>query len=120
MFKLELIGARSYNGIVTVTAKKPFAVVETEREVERLLATGYFRLCGDEAEAATEAATEESADFDLDARYTINLEKLTKAELTEYAAKLGISLDGCKTKAEMLEAISIAVGGSATMIELQE
>ena len=45
---------------------------------------------------------------------------MTKAELTAYAKENGISLEGCNTKAEMLEIISMANGGSPTMIDLQK
>lgn len=48
------------------------------------------------------------------------LSDMTKAELTAYAAEHGISLEGCNTKADMLSAISVANGGSYTMIDLQK
>ncbi|MCC8136253.1 MAG: hypothetical protein LIO40_06250, partial [Ruminococcus sp.] len=48
------------------------------------------------------------------------LADMTKAELTEYAEKNGVSLEGCSTKTQILKAICVAFGGSAAMIELQE
>lgn len=62
-----------------------------------------------------EAPAEEENEVDYE-----GLSDMTKAELTAYAAEHGISLEGCTTKADMLSAISVANGGSYTMIDLQE
>lgn len=62
-----------------------------------------------------ETPTEEENEVDYE-----GLSDMTKAELTAYAAERGISLEGCTTKADMLSAISVANGGSYTMIDLQE
>ena len=45
---------------------------------------------------------------------------MTKAELLKYAEENDIDVEGCKTKADILEVISAANGGSYTMMELQE
>lgn len=62
-----------------------------------------------------EAPAEEENEVDYE-----GLSSMTKAELTAYAAEHGISLEGCATKADMLSAISVANGGSYTMIDLQK
>lgn len=62
-----------------------------------------------------EAPAEEENEVDYE-----GLSDMTKAELTAYAAEHGISLEGCNTKADMLSAISVANGGSPTMIDLQK
>lgn len=62
-----------------------------------------------------EAPAEEENEVDYE-----GLSDMTKAELTAYAAEHGISLEGCTTKADMLSAISVANGGSYTMIDLQK
>lgn len=62
-----------------------------------------------------EAPAEEENEVDYE-----GLSEMTKAELTAYAAEHGISLEGCNTKADMLSAISVANGGSYTMIDLQK
>ena len=59
-------------------------VVETEREKEKLEALGY----------KIESATTE-----------INLEKMTVAELDNFANENGIDLSGCYYKAEKIETI---------------
>lgn len=62
-----------------------------------------------------EAPAEEENEVDYE-----GLSDMTKAELAAYAAEHGISLEDCNTKAEMLETISMANGGSPTMIDLQK
>lgn len=62
-----------------------------------------------------EAPAEEENEVDYE-----GLSDMTKAELAAYAAEHGISLEGCNTKADMLSAISVANGGSYTMIDLQK
>lgn len=47
------------------------------------------------------------------------LSKMSKAELTAYAQERDIDISKCKTKSDILTAISMAYGGSPTMIDLQ-
>ncbi len=114
MAKLKLIKAGSYTGLVKATAKQPFVEVDTDDEAQTLVATGYFELCTSTvSDAPDEDKTEESSpDYDA-------LSAMTKAELTAYAKDNGIDTEGCKTKADILEAISAANGGSYTMMDLQ-
>lgn len=56
--------------------------------------------------------TETTPDYDA-------LSKMSKAELTAYAQERDIDISKCKTKSDILTAISVACGGSPTMIDLQ-
>ena len=63
-------------------------------------------ICAEEAEAEPEP------DYDA-------LSKMSKADLTAYAKERDIDIGKCKTKSDILTAISMAYGGSPTMIDLQ-
>lgn len=115
MAKLKLTKGRSYTGIVKASAASPIVDVNDD-EAKALVATGYFEPCFvPDAEAEAEADDSEETAVDYEA-----LSDMTKAELTAYAEENGIDIDGCKTKADILEAISVANGGSLTMIDLQQ
>lgn len=117
MYKLKLIKGRSYRGAVTATQENPYVVTDSEEVAQAAITTGYFELCpSEQGEPDTEPDTEPDDDTEPDYEA---LAKMTKAELERYAAEHDISLDGRNTKADMLEAISVAHGGSPTMIELQ-
>lgn len=111
MAKVKLTKARSYSGIIVATAKKPVVDV-TEEEAKALVATGYFEPYDTSKEPEVLRAADE-ADYEA-------LSGMTKTELVDYAEKNGIDIDGRKTKADIMEAISAANGGSYTMMELQE
>lgn len=114
MAKVKLIKALSYSGLVVATAKQPVVDVSDE-EAQALVATGYFAPYATvENEDAPENENGESVpDYE-------TLSEMTKAELVSYAGNNGIDIEGCKTKADILETISAANGGSYTMMELQE
>lgn len=113
--KLKLIKARSYIGAVKATRNKPFVEVETEEEAKTLVETGYFELCSSDVSDTfgDDDNGEEAPDYKA-------LSEMTKAELTAYAEKSQINIKSCKTKADILEAISAANGGSYTIMGLQE
>ena len=115
MIKVKLIKGRSYTGFITATQKHPIVEVKTEAEADAAVATGYFERYSD---AVVDAAENVEAEGDSVPDYE-NLSEMTKAELIAYAEAEGISVEGCKTKADILEAISVANGGSAAMMELQ-
>lgn len=48
------------------------------------------------------------------------LEKMTKEELAAFAKENGVDISGCESKEDILTTISMAFGGSATMMELQK
>lgn len=111
MAKVKLTKARSYSGIIVATAKKPVFDV-SEDEAKALVATGYFEPY-DKSKEVEVPREETEADY-------VALSGMTKTELVDYAEQNGIDIDGRKTKADILEAISAANGGSYTMMELQE
>ncbi len=121
MTNLKLIKARSYTGSVKATAKHPYVNVETDEEAQALIGTGYFELCSSSPalEATPDAggkvpdAGSETPDYEA-------LSKMSKVELTEFAEKNGVDIEGCKTKDDILQAISAANGGSFTIMGLQE
>ena len=63
-------------------------------------------ICAEEVEAEPEP------DYDA-------LSKMSKADLTVYAKEREIDIGKCKTKSDILTAISMAYGGSPTIIDLQ-
>jgi len=116
MIRLRLIKGYSYTGVVSATKKQPFVDVETEAEAQAAVATGYFEVCA--STPAEPPSGDDGAEGDSVPDYE-GLSEMTKDELTAYAKENNISLDGCKTKADILEAISVANGGSVTMMGLQ-
>lgn len=128
MYHLRLIKALSYSGVVSATRKHPDVYTKDKAIADAAVATGYFAIVA-ELEATPSGPTiKPPADAELpepDGTEGIipdyeELSRQTKAELTAYAQARGISIDGCKTKADILEAISAACGGSYTMMELQK
>lgn len=114
MIKMKLIKALSWSdSTVKVTAQSPIVTVKNEQG-EKMLKTGYFEKIEeteDEPEAeATEAEAEAEAEVDLNS--------LSVQELTKMAKELGIETKGLK-KDDLVREISVAQGGSATMIDLQ-
>lgn len=122
MYHIKLIKSRSYKGVVSATKAKPDVYVEDKAIADKAVVSGFFKLIeGAEEQAAdaqNEAGTQDN-EPDNEPDYE-GLEEMTKAELTDYAEKNGISIEGCSTKAQILEAISAASGGSAAVIDLQK
>ena len=141
MYHLRLIKALSYCGAIHATRERPDAYTEDEAVAESALASGYFELVeitqpeveedaqgndipdgiavhegdaqgeedGDEEEGPS---MESTPDFE-------TLATMTKAELTAFAKERDIDVSRCRTKDDILGAISVAYGGSYTMIDLQ-
>lgn len=120
MAKLKLIKAKSYfggvkGGTIKATAKNPVVDVP-EEDVERLLATGYFGVV--EGENNADGGNADNGGENLfDAE---ELAEMSIPELREFAKKREINLEGLAKKADILEAISKALGGSQTMTDIQE
>lgn len=114
MAKVKLIKARSYSGLVIATAKQPIVDVSDE-DAKALVATGYFvsYTASENENVPDNEGSESVPDYEA-------LSEMTKAELVSYAENNGIDVEGCKTKADILETISVANGGSYTMTELQK
>lgn len=107
MAVVKLIKARSWsNGKYTATIDNP-VVTASDADAETLVATGYF--------AVTSAPAQEIA---ADAESSADLSALTVQELTKLAKSIGIDTRKLK-RADLIRQISIAQGGSGTMIDLQ-
>lgn len=113
MVQLKLKNVRSYTGAVKATQSKPYVQVETEDEAQALVATGYFDVCASAPVPVPNDDDETVPNYEA-------LSEMKKAELTAYAEENGIDISDCKTKEDILKAISIANGGSSTMIDLQQ
>ena len=118
MYRLKLIKALSYSGIVTATKTKPFVIVPEKEQAEYLVSTGYFELVEGEG-ATTEKADENSEQKNSDEllfpdeeeaekespSVMVELQKKTKDELVAYAGMKGIDLTGCNKKDEIFQRI---------------
>lgn len=118
MYRLKLIKALSYSGIVTATKSKPFVIVPEKEQAEYLVSTGYFELVeGEEgtAEKTAENAEQKNSDELLfpdeeeaekeSPSVMVELQKKTKDELVAYAGMKGIDLTGCNKKDEIFQRI---------------
>lgn len=135
MYHLRLNKALSYTGAISATRENPDVFTDDEATAVAAVASGYFDLIEvpTEPEAAPEPAKEpvgepaaEGEDPDGYVDVTVSstpdfetLAAMTKAELTAFAKERDISLDKCKTKEDILGAISVHYGGSWSMIDLQ-
>ncbi len=127
MYRLRLCKAKSYRGIVVATEKVPVVAVPEKEQAEKLIASGYFILLdadekqvvttgGDaevfEADEAAEAVSFDESDTGEDGTgmpIIIELQSMTKVQLSEYADKNGIDITGCKTKDDIFQKIVEAV-----------
>ncbi len=128
MATLKLIKGLSYSGSVHATQANPLVEVSDTDEIDRLTADGYFQLVGEQASSTdTEPdGTPEGiiSDDDSTGSEVIpspkELEAMTKAELSTYADAHSIDITTCKTKADLMQAISVYGGGSYTMMDIQQ
>lgn len=95
MYTLKLIKGKSYTGAVRATEKKPLVELENKAEAEALVATGYFALI-------SEDTPDPLPDID------VELEKMTIAQLQEFAKLNDIDLGGATRKDDILTAIENA------------
>lgn len=141
-YHLRLVKALSYDGTIHATREHPDAYTEDEAVAESALASGYFELVeitqseeeedaqGDDIpdgvvvheEDAQEDAQDEDDGEELQTESTPDFDTLstmTKAELIAFAKERDIDVSRCRTKDDILGAISVAYGGSYTVIDLQ-
>jgi hypothetical protein len=81
------------DGTLRATKDKPFCIVKTMEEARAAIATGHFQFI------------EEIKDKELER----NIGKMTKDELEDYAAEIGVDISGCKNNDERKEAIKKAL-----------
>ena len=115
-YKLKLVKALSYNGIIKATSAEPYVDVDDEAVVKAALDTGYFEF-EDEQKESSDTSTEitETEEYSFDELSDMNI-----SELKAFAKEKGVDISGKNKKTEILETISAALGGSYTMIDLQE
>lgn len=121
MYRLKLIKALSYTGVVEATKKNPYVFVEDKATADEAVATGYFKLL-EESEDAPETPEEKEP------RKT--LEEMTVTELETFAAYKGVNLKGISKKADIIKKLKEELDaeetenevdyGSPTMVGLQE
>lgn len=129
MYHLKLIKGLSYcNSDVKATADKPDVFVEDEGIAQAAVSSGYFvRLNEPEGGEMLpsdieneEVPDEEVPDEDKAGKsFDTELAAKTVVELKAFAIEHDIDISACKNKGEILKTISVALGGSETMIELQ-
>ena len=102
-YHLRLKKALSYTGAICATRKEPDAYTEDKKVAEAAVASGYFELVesipNPEAETPDEITVKGHLDFD-------QLMSMTKDELKDLAAKLGVDTTGFKVKEDYAKAIS--------------
>lgn len=126
MYRIKLTKSLSYTGAVSATKARPVVCTEDEAVAKQAIASGYFELIG-------EPETPEPAALSEDIGFNEALEALNKSQLEAMAAYHDISLAGCKSKGDYMDAIKAAAAGmskaerlamlnagSPTMVELQE
>jgi len=117
MYHLKLCRGLSYcnaSGTVRATRKQPDVYISDKTDADAAVASGFFTFIGEEdAPAIPPIREDENAAFDAEA-----LAAMSDAELEALVKEKGIDLTGCQTREDALEAISVALGGSYTMLDL--
>lgn len=115
-YRLKLVKALSYSGIISATRENPVVIVEDETVANEAVATGYFELIKDkEDDVPPILPDDETSDFDFD-----EISSMSISKLKNFAEEHDIDISGKTKKADILEVISVALGGSYTMLDLQE
>ncbi|MCM1530115.1 MAG: hypothetical protein NC093_08995 [Alistipes sp.] len=124
MYRVKLIKALSYCGLVAATAATPYVDIEDDETAEKVLATGYFAtVC---AGPKTLEVTEKEADYHYGSK---PLDEMNISELETFAAYKGVSLKGIKKKDAIISKLREELPadelegnieyGSPTIVELQ-
>ncbi|TCX51934.1 MULTISPECIES: hypothetical protein [unclassified Dehalobacter] len=118
--QLKLTKGLSYrgglNGALKATKDKPFISVETKKEAEAAVATGYFEIVGAAAPAAPAANLlndVKSSSAVTTADLPKALSKMTTDELVAKATDLNVDISECKTNKERVETIQAAIDAAA-------
>ncbi len=120
MYRVKLIKALSYSGLVTATAAKPYVDIEDDEIAEKVLATGYFE---------TVSASPKTLESDAE-NVGKPLDEMNVSELETFATYKNISLKGIKKKDDIIKRLKEELSaeelegnieyGSPTMTELQD
>ena len=101
MITLKLVKGISYTGTVRATAKNPFCTVDTDKEAEALVASGFFKIIfTTEVECKKDTSSQKPPE-----EKEIVIDKMKKEDLEALAAKLGVDLSTCKNNDERKAAL---------------
>lgn len=119
-YRLKLIKALSYCGVVKATREHPEVLVKDKATAEKAVATGYFKLL--DGEAAPEPPKDPEPGKTLD--------EMTVPELETFAAYKNVSLKGVTKRADIIAKLKEELEaeetegevdyGSPTIVDLQE
>lgn len=119
MYRIKLIKALSYSGLVTATAEKPYVDIDDDETAEKILATGYFETVFTSTQTLESSAENVSKPLD----------EMNISELETFAAYKGVSLKGLKKKEAIINKLREELTaeelegdieyGSPTITELQ-
>lgn len=117
MYHIRLKSALSfYSKHGCATPKSPDIYTDDKAWVDKVVERGMFELIS-EPEPKPEKKPEPKKEYRPDYE---KLEKMTKAQLTQFAKENEIDVSKCKSRADLLVEISHHFGGSYTMMELQQ
>ena len=122
MYHLRLAKGKSYWGVVKASEEKPDVFVHEKEKADYLVKTGFFSLVGEESEQDTKQKKQDNEDAENADLFSdeaeeepqekpiiMELQGMTKAELTEYADKNGIDITGWKTKDDIFQKVIDAI-----------
>lgn len=122
MYHLRLVKGKSYLGIVKASETKPDVFVQEKEKADHLVKTGFFSMVGEESEQNAEPMKQgdgdaknvdlfsgEAEDESQEKPIIMELQEMSKAELSEYAEKKGIDITGCRTKDDIFQRVIDAI-----------
>lgn len=124
MYRIKLIKALSYSGLVSATVNSPYVDIEDDEIAEKALESGYFET------VSTSTKTIEADENENEYHYGgKTLDEMNISELEAFATFKDISLKGIKKKDAIISKLreelaaedveGIIDYGSPTMVELQ-
>lgn len=119
-YRLKLIKALSYTGVVSATKSNPYVDVTDKKTVEKAIATGYF-------ESVAEDIPAYKTDDEIRGK---KLREMSVSELETLASYKGVNIKGINKKADIIKKITEelpkdetdgeVIYGSPTMTDLLE
>lgn len=122
MYHLRLVKGKTYWGIVKASEEEPDVFVQEKEKADHLVKTGFFSMVGEETEQDAgqkkqddgdaenvDLFSEEAEEETQEKPIIMELQGMTKAELTEYAEKKGIDITGCRTKDDIFQRVIDAI-----------
>lgn len=119
-YRLKLIKALSYTGVVSATKSNPYVDVTDKKTLEKAIATGYF-------ESVAEDIPAYKTDDEIRGK---KLREMSVSELETLASYKGVNIKGINKKADIIKKITEelpkdetdgeVIYGSPTMTDLLE